>query len=788
MFCINKFNIIGLLNSVFFKKSILFFLILICLFQNSLHSKSVNYLSKKNRELYEFKTKNKSAIKLFESGRETYNSKEYFDALEKFISVDQMDSTFSHNVFYLGKVYYMIKDYENALLLFKRYLSLGTEETLMRNEIRNLQVSSQKKIDMEKVFLNQSYSLIPNNLGAEINSIHDEMFPYFVNDKQEIYFLRRIKKSGENLQETSRIYYSRKNSDGNWSKSIPVEVIDNSYYVGGFSVYRNKDWVKIYFSSCNSKNTIGGCDIYLAINHKGRWYEPLNLRSSVNSVGYDSHPSISFDGNVLYFSSDRKNGFGKQDIWSTRKNSLGIWETPTPLSININSFGSEQAPFIHKNGNNIYFSTNSFTSFGGFDIYKSDKDDFNYTGKNWTKAENIGQPFNSINDDISIFITYDSKEALISTDYFEGFGGYDIFKYDIEDKLNLYTNTYVSNSNAHSFAQNSEDKKKSLKNTISGFPQIVSTKKMNKKDLYKFLNTNKITLNSKNINFSNSSKEIKELEHPFFYFNNVLFTSDSTLYEFNGQFFSYDNVLRVGPEGLISFDNGKLTIYNGEIFGMDGKLISKSDILKLGIKNVSVSNNEIYYKKYKIDTEKSSVIVNENIRISSKGIVFDKDNNEIYNFYIKSNNPKFKRYYSKSFSQYELDDELLNDDLSESKMSFQFNKFINENGLTYDELYNTLNDSKSFITITDGVAYIGNGTNKFMKYYKGEFWDLEDNLISKNNFSKNKIKVRFENSNAILSNGYKVYSDGFIELPNGSLIHTSLLIINSEGKLIEPYK
>ncbi len=54
----------------------------------------------------------------------------------------------------------------------------------------------------------------------------------------------------------------------------------------------------------------------------GKWTEPENL-FTVNSVSWDSNPSLSADGRTLYFSSGRTGGFGKTDLWKAKIDKYG---------------------------------------------------------------------------------------------------------------------------------------------------------------------------------------------------------------------------------------------------------------------------------------------------------------------------------------------------------------------------------------------------------------------------------------------------------------------------------
>lgn len=51
----------------------------------------------------------------------------------------------------------------------------------------------------------------------------------------------------------------------------------------------------------------------------GKWTKPVNMGKDVNSVTWDSHPTLSVDGRKMIFSSKRKGSIGGSDLWMTEK-------------------------------------------------------------------------------------------------------------------------------------------------------------------------------------------------------------------------------------------------------------------------------------------------------------------------------------------------------------------------------------------------------------------------------------------------------------------------------------
>lgn len=113
-----------------------------------------------------------------------------------------------------------------------------------------------------------------------------------------------------------------------------------------------------------------------------------------NSKSYStSSPSISKDGRTLYFTSDMPGSIGLSDIWKVAVNADGTYGKPENLGPQVNTEGKEQFPFI-TDDNVLYFSSNGRQGLGGLDVFSIDL-------KGKEEAKNVGKPVNSEKDDFS---------------------------------------------------------------------------------------------------------------------------------------------------------------------------------------------------------------------------------------------------------------------------------------------------------------------------------------------------------------------------------------------------
>ncbi len=127
----------------------------------------------------------------------------------------------------------------------------------------------------------------------------------------------------------------------------------------------------IYFAS-NRRGGRGGLDIYFAKKDvSGQWKAVENLGSMINTEYDENFPSLSADGRKLYFASKGHPGIGEYDIYETTYiDSLRSWTTPINLGFPINTPQDNTTISFAANGKTAYLAANRKEGFGKLDIYK----------------------------------------------------------------------------------------------------------------------------------------------------------------------------------------------------------------------------------------------------------------------------------------------------------------------------------------------------------------------------------------------------------------------------------
>ena len=207
-------------------------------------------------------------------------------------------------------------------------------------------------------------------LFGNINTVLHEGPATFSKDFSRIYITKTVS-SGKSLSakrlKTLQIFKSEKDSAGNWKEAVSAFSFNSSSYsIGHPSITPNGD--RIYFMS-DMPGGIGGTDLYYAdLMKNGEWGKPVNLGVPINTKGNELFPFIS-EENILYFSSNMHPGMGKLDIFSANLSEGGTWSEPENLRTPINSIGDDFA-FVKQNSyKRGFLSSDRFNGKGADDIY-----------------------------------------------------------------------------------------------------------------------------------------------------------------------------------------------------------------------------------------------------------------------------------------------------------------------------------------------------------------------------------------------------------------------------------
>lgn len=265
------------------------------------------------------------------------------------------------------------------------------------------------------------------NMGYGVNSEKEDYGPTIGNVDNVLLFTSKRNSNLDPMKKTYNedLFFTIK-TDSVWSFSEEFKTINTPYNEG--SACLSKEGKKLYFARCNSPDSRGNCDIFVAeLRADSTWGNVRNLGPNINSVSWDSQPSLSHSGDTLFFASDRIGGFGFSDIYYSVKDENGVWQKALNIGPIINTRAFEVSPFLHHKFNVLYFSSNGQPlNFGDFDIYKSYRQ-----GEAWGEPKNIGPLVNGAGSEYYFTIDSESSQLYYASSAADDLQNLDLFSFPV---------------------------------------------------------------------------------------------------------------------------------------------------------------------------------------------------------------------------------------------------------------------------------------------------------------------------------------------------------------------
>lgn len=323
---------------------------------------------------------------------------------------------------YLGRAYHLTHEFETALAFFEEY-----KKQLREGERAKIAVADQyityceNGIELKKLPVEVDI----HNLG-DVNSEYPEYNPVISADEKTLIFTsRRPDTKGKKLDPKDGMYYedlyiSTKDSNNKWSEPESIDSkINTDSHDAAIALSADGQHLLVYRANSNAG------DIYMSTLDGTTWSSPESLGHKINTHHWESSGSISANNNVIFFSSNKSGGVGGTDIYMAKKLKTGEFGDPIHLGPQVNTPEDEIAPFIHVDGQTLYFSSRGHWSMGGFDIF-SVKIDLE-TGEIMTTPKNIGYPINTADNDFNFVWSADNTRAYFSSVRPEGKGDKDLY-------------------------------------------------------------------------------------------------------------------------------------------------------------------------------------------------------------------------------------------------------------------------------------------------------------------------------------------------------------------------
>ena len=370
---------------------------------------------------------------------EIYFQNEKFDLLTALYErmTRTCGKTYPNSYMLLGNCYMYLGEVQKAKTSFEDFL----KQKNIKQELVKLAKDNILRCDFSINLVNNPVPFNPQNMGDSVNSYCDEYYPYLSPDEQTLVITRKVpiyKNADPSSDNTQEDFYISEWNGTSWSKAKELPGTVNTRNNEGAQTISG-DGQYMVLTACNRGDGIGECDLYYSKKINGKWTSPTNMSYIVNSPNWDSQPSLSADGQSLFFASSRAGGFGQSDIWLSTRNEYGKWRKPVPLDTTINTSAAETSPFIHPDGRTLYFCSNGHMGVGGFDIFYSKMDE---DGK-WSKPKNLGYPINTSKDEIGLIVNAKGDKAYITSSREGGVGLQDIYTFELYKDARPTAVTYV---------------------------------------------------------------------------------------------------------------------------------------------------------------------------------------------------------------------------------------------------------------------------------------------------------------------------------------------------------
>lgn len=419
-----------------------------------------------------YTTTSQKAIRNYENATQLYDASRREEAVRELVFALQADKNFIEAHMLMGDILSDLKRFDKAAEHYNSalkinpaffpntYFNLAEAEMLLEKYAdakSHLQtffqtkgVNEKLKAAAQKMIINCDFAIDamkhpvpfnPVNLGDKVNSEFREYLPTLTADEQTLIFTRLVpRRQDERIpgSDDQEEFFVSKKLNSEWNHAYSLGPPINTPLNEGAQCIA-PDGRTIYYTGCDREKGFGSCDIYFSQRLGLRWTDPVNMGAGVNTEHWDSQPSISSDGNTIYFLSTRPGGLGRSDIWKITKQADGSWGNPENLGATINTPDEEQSPFIHPDNITLYFASRGHTGMGGYDMYVSRKDS---AGK-FSSPKNLGYPINTSGDENSLIVNTVGTTAYFASDRLKGLGGNDLYSFELYAAARPLTTSYV---------------------------------------------------------------------------------------------------------------------------------------------------------------------------------------------------------------------------------------------------------------------------------------------------------------------------------------------------------
>ena len=335
----------------------------------------------------------------------------------------------------MGEALIYNKEFDRSIEYLNKYLEIAKPG----KEVLKIVEKLKEQAYFSKEIIKHPVNVTFKNLGDDVNSLYNDMHP-FVTEKEDFIIFTSDRKGvrggyplGDGFFPDIMLTKAKKGRDsykgarsmaGSFNTEFD-EMVAGGSSDGSYLIYTSNEEFEIFNLKISYKAP------------KKRSYPIAKYLDVINGRNSNEmSATITNNGELLIFSSDRKGGYGGFDLWISKKLPNGVWGTPINMGSNINTEFDETFPKFSFDQSFLTFSSNGLKGLGGYDLFKTE---FSEDLKIWTKPKNLGYPINSAYDDNTITFVKNGRYAYKSDIRKNSHGMRDIYHLTFNDVLPIYT-------------------------------------------------------------------------------------------------------------------------------------------------------------------------------------------------------------------------------------------------------------------------------------------------------------------------------------------------------------
>ncbi|MBD2713617.1 OmpA family protein [Microvirga sp. STR05] len=270
------------------------------------------------------------------------------------------------------------------------------------------------------------------NLGPNVNSKYVDTHPVISPDGRTLFFARQESpQNSGGARDVQDVWYSTLANAANkaWNPAKNIGGPINTPGPNGLASISSDGNTAVLINVYNEDGSLDPKGLSTSKRTKTGWSRPEKVvienfyNDDPENVDYFLGPS----GKALLMAVDRKDGQGEQDIFVSFRNADGkTWSKPRNLGPTVNTKKPEFAPFLASDNKTLYFASEGHGGYGKSDIFYSKRLDDTWT--NWTKPRNLGPNVNSPDFDAYYVVSAAGEDAYLVSARNGMNGSKDIFR------------------------------------------------------------------------------------------------------------------------------------------------------------------------------------------------------------------------------------------------------------------------------------------------------------------------------------------------------------------------